>query len=505
MQCYLTVPCMKDEFAKKEYENREYLGLQYLASALKKNGIKYKFVNAHAYRIDIKSLCEDILSTKVPFVGISCHSQKGFPEVRQLFQELRKCGYDGHICLGGFYASLNFEQIMMKHNEIDTILLGEGELTLPELIKQLENIQNIKQIPGLVYRENNKIISSCAKRIADLDQLNLPERDVNVIGNPQNGYSFSIVSGRGCYGRCNFCCKGIYFDNNYKIYRDPIKVIDEIEELKDKYNIGHFSFIDEIFYDNKGHKWVDLLVREIKKRNLDITFEITLRANDVKKELITKLAEVGLSRVSIGIESAVPRILKEMNKGITIEQSIKALQIIAECGVKPKFTFITFIPTMTFSELKTNYDFLFSVDNDILSEGNLYNRLNIFSGCEYEKILKKNRLLLGNINDFTERHNYNYIDKKVEIFVNNITKVRVYLSGVKTSVLEKKDETDDYRIKFEETKIQSKYICKEIIKDLLLLIEYADENQIDYMLEEFHDYTSIKVKLFELKIMELFN
>jgi len=496
---------MLDEFSKKEYENREYVGVQYLVSSLNKRGIKNKFVNAHAYRIDTNVLCDDILSLDVAFVGISSHSQKGFPAVRELFQELRKRGYSGHICLGGFYASLNFEEIMQKYPEVTTILIGEGEYSLPELIVRLEEEQDIKDISGIVYRNGNEIISSVSKRILNLDELDFPQRDVNIITDDQNGRSFSVVSGRGCYGRCNFCCKGIYFDNNYKVYRNHVFVVDEIEQLINQYDVKNFSFADEIFYDDNGHDWVINFVDELKNRNLNIKFDMTLRVNDVKKELIEKLASVGLKRVSVGVESAVPRILNEMNKKITIEQSINALNIITECGVKAKLTFITFIPTMSFEELKTNYNFLFSLDNDMLSEGNLYNRLSIFSGCEYEAILREKELLWSDLKDFAERHTYNYLDRKVECFVYNITKVRKYLAECKKAVLEKNDYSDRYLNLFEETKKQSKFLCKEIIKDLLLIVEFLLDDELEVALNKFHEYTKEKVNLHKLKMMQLFD
>lgn len=477
--CFLIVPWMQDSWKKKEYQNREFLGVQYLAAMLSLQKIDYQYINAHAERLNSEEIVEQILREGTGFVAITSHSQRGYPSVVDLVKKLRHSGYHGHICLGGFYASIEFKRILSHLTEIDTILIGEGEYTLPQLVKNYKDKEKYQSIEGLAYRTQNGICFTDAKKIRDLDALPFPVRNPAYAESEKLGRQFQIIAGRGCYGTCSFCTKGKHFVNSYKVYRSPANIADELYDIITTYGVHNFSFVDEIFYDcsPKAVQWVMDFVDEIKRRALTICFEITMRVNDIREDLIAQLKSIGLYRVSVGIESAVPRVLKEMNKKITVEQSKAALETIARCGVEPKFTFITIVPTMTFEELKQNYRFLFEVDINTLSEGNLYNRLNVFSGCAYETILMERGLLIPQ-DCFYARHNYLYADPRVEVFVTIIKQIRKLFSSIKEEIYLKKDDTEEYRTFFSHMKLESKKVWVKIIRELLIQIECGTKEEL---------------------------
>ena len=115
-----------------------------------------------------------------------------------------------------------------------------------------------------------------------------------------------------------------------------------------------------------------------------MTFNIELRPNDINRDELLLLRSVGLRAVFIGIESGIQRVLNEMRKDTTVEMNVQALQILKDLDIKIEMGWISLVPTMTFNELKENYQFLFSTE--CYTEENIYNRFNLYPGCYYEKI-----------------------------------------------------------------------------------------------------------------------
>lgn len=392
--CFV-IPQMKDGWLKMEYSSREALGVQYICSSLEQNKIPYTLINAHAYHIEDEDVCEEIIKNNFDIIGVTCISQRSYPNVRNFIKTLRDTyHYKGIVFIGGFFATLAYKEILKDlEGYIDFLTRGEGELIIPEIVKELSSGVEIHNIKGIVYLDNNQIFGDeTTHYINDLNVLPYPIRDAklleNVAGEPKN---FKMLAGRGCYNNCSFCSIIIDGRPRRKRYRSPENVVGEIEMLLNNYDVTHFRFCDEIFYTNTpyGKNWVDTFVNLVKAKNLNFTFHIEMRAIDITKEELLKLKEIGLVCVSIGYESGVQRILDEMRKHCTVEDNLRASKILKEIGIDNAISFITLIPTMTFDELKTNYSFLKEIGG--YTAHNLYNKLNLYIGCEYENILAKAR------------------------------------------------------------------------------------------------------------------
>lgn len=421
----LVAPFWEDEWYKIETGSRELLGLQYLAACLSKENIPYQLLNAYARQITNKDVADYILNNDYQFVAISCLAQRSYPATKELIDLLDKRGFKGHICLGGNFPTLKFKRILEDIHSLDTIVLGEGEYTLPILIKEWYNAKRYYGIKGIAYKNQGKIKFTYPERIEDLDKLPFPIRDTSIVNKKILGssYSFRLIAGRGCYGQCRFCCSNRFFRKNYRIYRSVNNFVDEIEFLMNQYDAKYFWFSDDIFYDSspEGIKWVNSFVAEVKSRKLGIIFNIMMRVNDISPLEILKLKSIGLNRLFVGVESGVPRILKELNKNINIETSKKLLKFLKECGFNVVLGWIAIVPTMSFEELKENYNFLF--ETEFYTARNIYNKLNVYSGCQYEALLKKKGLLIPS-KHFFQRHNYCFKDSRVHLFSGFIDETR---------------------------------------------------------------------------------
>ncbi|MCW8811414.1 MAG: B12-binding domain-containing radical SAM protein, partial [Ignavibacteriaceae bacterium] len=194
-------------------------------------------------------------------------------------------------------------------NGVDFVVIGEGEITLKELFKKLNDKEtNFSEVDGLAYNENNKIIRTSIRQIVkELDSFPFPAWDLVDISSykkiwmeNRDYFSLNIATTRGCPFKCNWCAKPIY-GNRYNS-RSPQKVADEIEFLLNKYDVRHFWMCDDIFGLKPG--WVKEFRDIVKAKKLKFNYKIQSRVDLLLQEdTIEALAESGAETVWVGAES----------------------------------------------------------------------------------------------------------------------------------------------------------------------------------------------------------
>ena len=250
----------------------------------------------------------------------------------------------------------------------DFVIIGEAEHTLLELTNHIENSHSdYDTIQGLAYVKDGKIVKTPGRPVLkDLDSLPLPAWDLIDINTyrqtwlKHTGYfSLNMSTTRGCPFKCNWCAKPIY-GNRYNS-RSTENVVAEIKLLKERYQMDHIWFCDDIFGLKPG--WVKELALLLQKENIQIRFKIQSRADLLAEEDTVKaLAASGCENVWIGAESGSQKILDAMDKGITIEQIRMATRLMKENGIKPSF----FIQFGYPGELKEDIRLTINMINELL-------------------------------------------------------------------------------------------------------------------------------------------
>lgn len=229
----------------------------------------------------------------------------------------------------------------------DFVLLGEGEQTLLELVKNIrDGVEDLNAIAGLAWVKNGLPFRTSARPVMrDLDALPLPAWDLVDIDSyrrvwmQHNGYfSLNIGTTRGCPFKCNWCAKPIY-GNRYNA-RSPRHVVSELQLLKEKYAFDHVWFCDDIFGLKPG--WVNEFAGLVEEAGLSFRFKIQSRADLlVQENYVTALARAGCDNIWMGAESGSQKILDAMDKGTTVGQIIEATRLVREAGMRPSW-FIQF-------------------------------------------------------------------------------------------------------------------------------------------------------------------
>ena len=232
---------------------------------------------------------------------ISVYSTQ-YPYFKELVKELKLNFPDIMIIAGGPGATFSYK-IILLNTEADICVLGEGELTLPELLKNLKNPQTVN---GLAYLENNKVqLTPGRDQIKNLDDLPLPDREFFDIeryiqsckreaGFLYNKRYTNVIAGRGCPYNCTYCSKTF---NGCRI-RSIESISREVVIIKEKYRLNAIEFNDELIILNKNR--ILELCRAIKK--IGISWGCQGRINVIDEEILVAMKDAGsLYRVRCGI------------------------------------------------------------------------------------------------------------------------------------------------------------------------------------------------------------
>lgn len=235
---------------------------------------------------------------------------------------IKKLYPESWITVGGVYFSLCAEDTLRNIPEIDIVVRGEGEIILKELANAINEGRNLKDIKGITYRDNGKIVQNSDQTIfIDIDNLPFYEKfsweeyPEYLMGYPERIPAISIMSSRGCPYRCIFCSKS---GTKYRL-RKPKIVVDEIEFFKNKFGVEAFNFLDLTFTANPRH--VKEVCQELLGRKTNIKWWCESRAN-IPLELLNLMKEAGCVITVIGVESGSPRIISKIQKDISLDQVI---------------------------------------------------------------------------------------------------------------------------------------------------------------------------------------
>ncbi|HSW56221.1 MAG TPA: radical SAM protein [Ignavibacteriaceae bacterium] len=226
---------------------------------------------------------------------------------------------------------------------VDFVIIGEGEITLKELISAIEKGESdFKKIEGLAFSSRDEVIKTSPRQIVkELDSFPMPAWDLIDISSykkiwmENHGFfSLNIATTRGCPFKCNWCAKPIY-GNRYNS-RSPKKVVEEIEYLMKNFEVKNFWMCDDIFGLKPG--WVQEFRDTVKAKGLKFKYKIQSRVDLLLQEdTITALAESGAETVWVGAESGSQKVLDAMDKGTTVEQIYEATKLLKKNGIRPAF------------------------------------------------------------------------------------------------------------------------------------------------------------------------
>jgi anaerobic magnesium-protoporphyrin IX monomethyl ester cyclase len=360
-QILLIYPYFKPRYDRSSFRFPP-LGLGYLASSLKSCGYQPQLLDCTF--LDQDEAWQRAKESKADIVGI--YSMVSMLENSLIFARLmhNRCDL---LVAGGPLPSCSPAAFL---DDFDLVVMGEGEQTIQEIVKNHEAGLDFGSINGLVYRHKGIIIQTPKRKLQpDLDKIPFPARDLfqnqKYIdhGKKRFGHSATtVLTTRGCPFSCEFCSNAV-FGVTYR-ERSPGNVLNEVEEaLALGYDRIHFA--DDVFTLNR--KRMLQICEEILARGMEFKWECLARVDSIDKATADVMKMAGCDRIFFGIESGDESILMLMNKRILLDQARRAVEAAREAGLKTGAFFILCYPGETDETVLKTIRFATSLPLDYLS------------------------------------------------------------------------------------------------------------------------------------------
>jgi radical SAM superfamily enzyme YgiQ (UPF0313 family) len=305
------------------------LGVYYVAAVLKKNGYKVEILNWHDIDAAPHKIGQALENKQPDIIGFSILNANRWGGI-EIARIARQVNPRVKIVFGGIGATFLWEHLLTHFQEIDFVVIGEGEYTFLNLIRCLEADRQpaAEAIDGIAYRENGKPV-----RTPDAD----PIGRLDDLPDPADYFDFQhLAFTRGCGGYCNFCGSPQFWGRKVRFHSADY-FVDQIERLFQK-GIRFFYFSDDTFTANK--KSVVEICRQIIDRELDITWNAISRVDYISEEILYWMRKAGCIQISYGVESGSAKIRKFLLKNISSEKIQTAFALTQQYGIMARAYFI---------------------------------------------------------------------------------------------------------------------------------------------------------------------
>ncbi len=339
-------------------EERGYnppLGLLYIAGYLEKYA-KHNItvIDSQVEKLDYSSLESRVRSIRPDIVGITAMTMTMIDVIKTV-DIVKSLDSNIKVILGGPHVHL-FPEETIDLKGVDYLVLGEGEVTFKELLDSVNDKSRLRDIPGLVFKDNGKIINTGVRPlIKNIDEVPFPARHMVSYKKytsllSKGNIVTTIFTSRGCPYKCTFCDRP-HLGKMFRA-RSPENVVQELEECV-KMGIDNFLFYDDTFSVNK--KRVIDICKEIIKRKLNIDWDIRTRVDNVNEEMLRLMKKAGCNGIHYGIETGSEKILKVLDKGITIEQANRIFELTRKYRIPTLAYFMIGNPTETIDDINTTF------------------------------------------------------------------------------------------------------------------------------------------------------
>lgn len=451
MRILLTTPLLGG-FSTKE--PMPPLGITYIAGTLEQNGYTVRILDNYLKKTNASEFVKIVKEFMPSIIGITCNVENRF-DAFKLSNIIKETSKEIIVILGGPFPSVCHKEIIEDIMSVDVAVKGEGEYTLLDIVKCVEQGNQFDDIEGITYRTKDGIkINKSRTYIKNLDELHFPAfhllkiyeypdymrkyRDGFLGKTNKNAvYTASLIFGRGCPFNCSFCSSKELWQRSYRML-SPENAIRQIEYFINL-GVNAFAFFDDHLLLNK--KWFSEFTKQIRKKELKFIFKCLARADSIDKEIVGELKDIGCKTITIGIESGSPDVLTLMKKSSNVARTENAVKLLRENGILDTGGCILNIPGETFENILESLRFFKGLGDKYRRHFSLPVNVIIYPGTDLERIAIKNghitnfrwtkhyyekRNLLVNSSPYTPLYENVPVEKLVEYVIRAALKIKFY-------------------------------------------------------------------------------
>ncbi len=359
-------------------------GIGILAASLKNDGVEVELFDTTFYRTAERSgdearasalqvketdfadlgiapeegdVIDDFVRKVVAFgpdlIGLSC-IEVTYPLGVALLSAVSHAGIP--TVVGGPYATFAPESVI-RHPAVDMVCVGEGELALAELCRRMRSAEDVSGIRNLWLKKGGKIFKNPLRPPIDMSEL--PYQDWEVYDprrfwKPMGGkmsVTGTFEMNRGCPYNCTFCINSGFhklYGTRAHYYReqDIARLVDEMVEKKERYNLSFVYLVAESFLTTT-RKRVEQFGRLFRER-VGLPFWVEARPESVTAAKVALLRETGCEGISVGVESGNTYLRQNvLGRNVSDETILRAFELLANSGIRVSANNIVGFPTET--------------------------------------------------------------------------------------------------------------------------------------------------------------
>jgi len=344
-----------------------------LAAVAEREGMDVRIIDAAAENLSVEQTLVEIKEYKPDIVGISS-TTAGIVASGKFAECLKTLDKRIISIIGGCHVTSLPEETLAEFNGFDIAVIGEGELTLAEILKAIDDTGAIPTtIPGTALRRNGHFSLNEPRSLIDnLDLLPLPAWRLlrgfpdSFLPSPARINRFpcaSVVFARGCPNHCQFCDRSV-FGNKVRSY-SPAYAINLLKDLANNFGVREILIEDDTFIISR--KWVTEFCEKLMAEKIDITWSCLGRADRVTPDILKLMRKAGCWHISYGIESGDQKILDAMNKREDLARMHDAVRWSREAGLKTKGFFMVGFPGETVESLRLTKELALKLPLDDIS------------------------------------------------------------------------------------------------------------------------------------------
>ena len=324
------------------------LGLASMAAYVRSRGKSVKIIDAPAEKISLENFTDylegSLENYRANYVGFTATTAaiKNAYEMAKIVKEIYP---KSQIIFGGAHCAALPREVISQEM-VDLVVCGEGEITLYEILAG----RDLSTINGLIYKKDGEIVFNPLRaRIMNLDELPFPAYDLLPMDKyyPAKGSykrlpAISMLTSRGCPGRCTFCNKTL---GTHMVFRSAQSLIEEIKMLIKDFGIKQIMFYDDTFttYKENVKKFCELLLAN----KIDIAWCCFSRVDYIDLDLLKLMKKSGCHQIMYGIESGNQEVLDSINKKINLNLVRRVVKLTKKAKIDVRGAFMIGNPIET--------------------------------------------------------------------------------------------------------------------------------------------------------------
>ena len=337
------------------------MGYLCIASYLIHHGIQVSILDQRVEG-NFQEKLELELKQDLIFIGLTLITGRQIWHALEIAQSIKRIRADIPVVFGGVHPTLLPGQTL-KNPLVDIIVRGEGEETAVALAEALKSGSDLSNVLGISYRQNDQIINTPDRPFIDLNlHSDLPYHLIPVqkyLMGQIPGYrrSLDVYTSRGCPCSCTYCYNQSFNKRRWRPIKTEI-IIKNILHLIENYNIDSLFFNDDNMFVHLQRVYEICNAMQSELPFSPAWGSVGSRVDALQGCDYSILEKSGCKHLYIGIESGSAKILGNIKKGITLDQTLQVVQDLSKTSIIPHYNFMTGYPYETDEDLEATLDFI---------------------------------------------------------------------------------------------------------------------------------------------------